>query len=341
MVEAAGPGEVSVAEEIADTSAKRPHVMLLGAGASKAALPNGDRNGVPVPLLRDVATDLQLANRFPPELRDLAAADFEAAYSRLVESGADVSTLDDEVRGYFAKLALPEETNLYDLLHLCLREKDAIFTFNWDPFLLQSRIRLARLGVRHFPRLFFLHGNVLVGFCSDDRISGVIGDTCRSCGKAFVPSKLLFPVEKKNYNDDPFIAREWEAVRAYLRAAFMLTVFGYSAPTTDVEAAGLLSEGWGTAAERNMEQMEIINRPGADREKLHEKWEPFIHTHHFEIHDSFFESWMANHPRRTGEAYINQYWRAQFIEDNSVPQGIRDLRSLVSWFESLLAVEST
>jgi hypothetical protein len=76
----AGPGAVSVAEEIADTSAGRPHVLLLGAGASRAALPNGDRNGVPVPLLRDVAADLGLAKHFPDELRELALSDFEAAY---------------------------------------------------------------------------------------------------------------------------------------------------------------------------------------------------------------------------------------------------------------------
>jgi hypothetical protein len=339
-VDTAGPGEVSVAAEIADTSAKRPHVVLLGAGASKAALPNGDRNGVPVPLLRDVATSLELATRFPPELRDLATSDFEAAYSRLVASGADVSTLDDDIRRYFARLELPSQANLYDLLHLCLREKDAIFTFNWDPFLLQSRIRLAQVGVRGFPRLFFLHGNVLAGFCADDGISGVVGDSCRACGEPFLPSRLLFPVEQKDYDDDPFIAREWEAVRAYLGFAFILTVFGYSAPTTDVEAIDLLKEGWGTPGERNMEQMEIVNRRGADHDELHETWEPFIHSHHFEIHDSFFESSMANHPRRTGEAYFNQYWRAQFIENNPVPQDVTDLAELVEWFEPLLAVES-
>lgn len=335
----AGPGEVSVAEEIADTSAKRPHVLLLGAGASKAALPNGDRNGVPVPLLRDVAADLGLAQHFPDELRELAFSDFEAAYSRLVESGGDVSALDGAVRRYFAELELPDDANLYDLLHLCLREKDAIFSFNWDPFLLQSRIRLARLGVSKFPSLFFLHGNVLAGFCVDDATSGLVGDTCRSCKKPFVPSKLLFPVEQKSYNDDAFIAREWKAMRAYLKAAFMFTIFGYSAPTTDVEAVDLLKLGWGTPAERNMEQMEIVNRPGADHDELEEKWQPFIHTHHFEIHDSFFESWMANHPRRTGEAYFNQYWRAQFIDNNPVPRSTTDLSELVEWFKPLFEVE--
>ena len=328
-----------MAEETADTSATRPHVLLLGAGASRAALPNGDKNGVAVPLLREVAADLALAQLFPDDLRELADEDFEAAYSRLAVSGADVTDLDAKVRDYFSRLELPDEANLYDLLHLCLREKDAIFTFNWDPFLLQSRVRLARLNVGKFPRPFFLHGNVLAGYCLDDAVSGLVGDRCRTCGKPFAPSKLLFPVEQKNYNDDPFIAREWEALRAYLDAAFMFTIFGYSAPTTDVEAVDLLKGGWGTPAERNMEQMEILNRPGANHQELADKWEPFIHSHHFEIHDLFFDSWMANHPRRTGEAYFNQYWRAQFIENNPLPRDMTDVCELVEWFKPLLVVE--
>ena len=40
--------EVSVTQEVAATFMQRPHVVLVGAGASKAALPAGDANGVPV-----------------------------------------------------------------------------------------------------------------------------------------------------------------------------------------------------------------------------------------------------------------------------------------------------
>jgi hypothetical protein len=88
-----------------------------------------------------------------------------------------------------------------------------------------------------------------------------------------------------------------------------------------------------------MEQMEIVNRPGSDHEELEEKWQPFIHSHHFEIHDSFFESWMSNHPRRSGEPYFNQYWRAQFIDNNAVPPNITDLCNLIAWFDPLMGVE--
>src|SRR5262249_40049626 len=157
-----------------------------GAGASKAALPNGDRNGVPVPLLRDVAADLGLSALFPDELKALSNDDFEKAYSQLADlNPAAAAAIESAVHQYFARLELPDAPNLYDVLNLSLREKDAIFTFNWDPFLMQSRKRLANLGVSRMPKLFFLHGNVTVGFCHRDQTSGVVGRSCSQCGDPF------------------------------------------------------------------------------------------------------------------------------------------------------------
>ena len=84
--------DVSVDEEIATVSVGKPHVVLLGAGASKAALPNGDRNGVKVPLLRELADDLDLVSLFPDPLQELDRSNFEAAYSHFSseEPGAEV-----------------------------------------------------------------------------------------------------------------------------------------------------------------------------------------------------------------------------------------------------------
>lgn len=338
----AGKWETSVEKEIGDVSVGRPHVLLLGAGASKAALPDGDKNGRSVPVLRDVAEDLDLFDYFPEELRDLARSDFEAAYSRLADMhdcAEDIQTINDQVGAYFAELELPDEPNLYDVLNLTLREKDAIFTFNWDPFLVQSRIRLARLGVRDMPKLFFLHGNVRIGYCVNDTNSGLLGRPCSMCGEPFEPSTLLFPVERKNYQDGHLSQREWEVMHEYLGNCFMFTVFGYSAPDTDVEAVELMTEAWGQVEQRRLEQTEVINRPGADHKALRETWDPFIHTHHYEIHESFYDSWIANHPRRTGEAYRNQFLDAKFIHNNAVPRDFDDLESLVAWFRALFDAE--
>jgi hypothetical protein len=339
-------GDITIEDEVANLQMGRPHVLLLGAGASKAALPNGDKNGRPVPVMHDVADQLGLSTFFPEDLRALAGSDFEAAYSELFErEDPIVGELNDRIVDYFGWLRLPDATNLYDYLLLCMREKDAIFTFNWDPFLVHARLRLTKLGVMRLPKLFFLHGNVAIGYCAQDEVSGItnrpgiIGQSCSRCGQPFAPSKLLFPVASKDYQDNPFTIREWKAARFYLQNCFMFTVFGYSAPKTDVEAVGLLKEAWGDVEERQLEQTEIICRPGADHEVLRATWAPFIHTHHYDIFDSFFDSWLANHPRRTGEAYWSQYLEAQFITDNPVPQGVADLAELVEWFRPLLAVE--
>jgi hypothetical protein len=333
--------EVTVEQEIGSVRMERPHLVLLGAGASKAALPDGDKYGTPVPLLKEVANDLELSQAFPDRLRQTAEVNFEEAYSLLIdEEDANVEIIDRKITDYFSSLELPDTPTLYDVLMLSLRHKDAIFTFNWDPFLLQSRIRLSRLGLGpKLPRLFFLHGNVLLGFCARDKTRGIVGARCHVCGNVLTPSPLLYPLEKKNYQDGGLIEGEWKAIQDELREAFMFTVFGYSAPKTDVEAVGLLKGAWGDPMQRVMEQTEIITRPGFDEDCLRKTWEPFIHTHHYEIHDSFYCSWIGNHPRRSGEAYLSQYVDAKYISNNPVPSHFPDMETLAEWFEPLLEFE--
>ena len=111
---------VTVEEEIANPFHGKLHVLLLGAGASKAALPNGDKQGRPVPLLRDLAEELNLIELFPESLKELAIQDFEAAYSKLYELGSSdkLNQIDVLVREYFTQLELPDEPNLYDVINL-------------------------------------------------------------------------------------------------------------------------------------------------------------------------------------------------------------------------------
>jgi hypothetical protein len=332
---------VSREQEIARPRSGPPHFVLLGAGASKAALPNGDRNGRDLPLLRDVATDLGLAALFPKDLRKRAVTDFEAAYSSLHERDRRrVEPIEDAIADYFRDLRLPDEANLYDAILLSLRSKDAIFTFNWDPLLFISRFRLNELGLNdHLPSIFYLHGNVAAAYCERDGVWGYPNGRCSRCGAPFTPTRLLFPVEKKDYNTDPGIRDAWKSAQQVLKVTFQLTVFGYSAPVTDVEAFGLLRQGWGEAAEREMEQTEIIHRPGADEDDLVERWRPFIHTHHYELHDFFYDSWLGNHPRRSFEAHWNQYYAAKFVDNNPIPRHITDLAELVDWFRPLIDAE--
>lgn len=333
---------MTVEDEVNCDLRARSHFVLLGAGASRAAFPRGDKHGRAIPLLREVADELDLASDFPDDLKPLARDDFEAAYSELSDRGEDTTTVDDKVRDFFASLEIPNEPNIYDALQLSLRRKDCIFTFNWDPLIVQSRQRLLHHGVSddRLPRLHFLHGNTVVGSCDRHARMGLIGHRCTVCGESYQPSRLLYPVKQKNYQDGSFIEAEWATAREALEASSIFTVFGYSAPVTDVEAIDLLKEAWGDVdADRSMDQMEIINRPGADHDALRSTWNQFIHTHHYDILERFEDSWIAQHPRRSMEAFVHQYIEAQFIESNPVPTDLPTVGDLVGWFGALFAAE--
>ena len=59
-------------EEIAQLRMRRPHVVILGAGASLASCPNGDKNGKRLPLMYNFVEVLNLT-----ELLSGAGIDFE------------------------------------------------------------------------------------------------------------------------------------------------------------------------------------------------------------------------------------------------------------------------
>lgn len=65
----------------------------------------------------------------------------------------------------------------------------------------------------------------------------------------------------------------------------MFTIFGYSAPKTDISAIELLKEAWGTAEKRNLEEIEIIDI--RSEEDLRQTWDEFIHSHHYTTHSNF------------------------------------------------------
>lgn len=116
----------------------------------------------------------------------------------------------------------------------------------------------------------------------------------------------------------------------------MFTIFGYSGPKTDQEAIEAMREAWGSTSDRYMEQTAFITRQS--EEEISAAWEDFIHTHHYEVQFDFYESWIAKHPRRSGEAYLAQYVDAQFICDNPIPRGL-GFTDLWAWFDQLRPAE--
>lgn len=329
--------ENTIEQEINQIEMQKPHVVILGAGASFASFPNGDRHGFKLPLMNNLVDIVGLTDLLSKLRLNLDINNFENIYDQLYQNNdyrLVREELEKKVYNYFSSLQIIDDPTIYDHLLLSLRKKDVVATFNWDPFLIQSFCRNSKRF--KLPRLLFLHGNVRVGCCETDKVVGIIGNCCRKCGNVFLPTKLLYPISEKNYHLNGFISSQWEELNWYLQNAFMITIFGYGAPQSDISAINLMKSAWGDINQREMEQTEIIDIKSED--DLYNTWKPFIHTHHYKTHSSFYDSWISNHPRRTGEAYINQYYHAQFIDNNPIPKEL-PFPELWDWYDRLKQVE--
>lgn len=329
---------VSREQEVSNVSFGGPHVFLLGAGASRAAFPMGDVNGQRLPLMADFEDIVPIRGLLELAGLDGRKQNFETTYSALASDSSKTELrrrLEEVVETYFDSLELPPQPTLYDYLIFCLRGKDVIATFNWDPFLMQAA-RRSGLKPNQIPRMVFLHGNVATGYCSICNTLGPARGICGHCGMPFEASPLLFPVGDKDYVSSPSIQHAWAGLELAMKRTFWLTIFGYSAPVSDSGAIARFKSVWGPSSRRILSQVEVIDlRAEAD---LLGSWKPFIHSHHYRFHNDFFSSWAPRHPRRSGEAYEAQYLNAQLIEDNRVPM-FNTMEEMRAWFGPLLSVE--
>ena len=217
----------------------RPHVVILGAGATKAAIGND------MPLMEDLpkilGTDWKelLQEAQPPQ------GNFEDTFSWIRKNGnfeLQLSKIERLIENYFQVLKLPDHPTIYDYLVLGLRRKDVIATFNWDPFLMQAYRRNS--NVAELPDIRFLHGSVAFATCTEHDVLGTPLEKCPECNCTLGRGRLIFPDEDKNYAKDSIISRDWIAVTEKLQKAFHLTIFGYSGPATDWNARKLLLDAW-------------------------------------------------------------------------------------------------
>ena len=333
-------------EEIEKVHAGGIHVVILGAGASLASSNrNSEKNGKELPLMNNIVDVIGLNDilELLPEYLQKLRNEFEKLYSALCELKEfedQRKEIETRVYNYFNDLKLPDEPTIYDYLILSLRhKKDVIATFNWDPFLYQAYLRNGKFTKS--PGILFLHGTVALGFNIKDGSSGPAGWYSKKDNGYFEPTKLLYPVSKKDYNSDEFIKGQWESLAYELKNAKRVTIFGYSAPESDVEAIKLLKNAWGTSDERNMEQFELIDI--REETEVKKSWNGFIHSHHYDYCHSFFESSIAFHPRRSVESYW--HWALPmtvseaFQEGNPVPQDFKTLNDLWNWYKPLIEAE--
>ncbi|MDZ4410499.1 hypothetical protein ORL62_21605 [Bacillus cereus] len=301
-------------EEYETFMKQRPHVVLLGAGASVAAIPNGDKNGKKTSVMKGFLEKLGMQDTINDLSLKTNSDNLEDIYSELAASEEYKEVckeLEKRIYDYFASFEIPDEPTVYDYLILSLTKKDLIATFNWDPLLLQAYKRVGKI-TNNLPHLAFLHGNVMVGVCEKDNLIGLVDSKCPKCKNKFTPMPLLYPVSEKNYEENKLIAAHWKLIRQYLKKAYMFTIFGYSAPSSDKSAIDLLKLGWGKNEERNMEEIEIIDIQ--EEEILKATWNEFVHTHHCSVNNSIYASSLGKYPRRSCEATFDRLMNCEWLD---------------------------
>jgi len=309
----------------------RPHVVILGAGATKAAIGND------MPLMEDLPEilgtdwDELLQEAQPPE------GNFEATFSWIRKNGnfePQLSNIEQLIEKYFQVLKLPDQPTIYDYLVLGLRRKDVIATFNWDPFLMQAHRR--NRNVAELPDIRFLHGSVAFATCTEHDVLGIPFEKCPECNCKLGRGRLFFPDGDKDYTKDSIISRDWIAVTEKLREAFHLTIFGYSGPATDWKARKLLLDAWKQTPARDFSHAEIVDLK--DKEILENTWIEFFPLSHSIIKQNFRNCSVARFPRRTAEWKHSVSINGKIVESTG-PFLTKSLIELQEWFRELAALE--
>lgn len=294
---------------------QKPHVVLLGAGASRAAFPNGDAIKKHLPLMSDLIETLQLTTLLNNRGID-STQDFETIYANITDENLR-NILENKINNYFSTLSLPQNVTDYDRLLLSLREKDAVFTFNWDPFLFDAWVR--NFHVAKLPKIFFLHGNVRIASCIKHKKWGKKHTACPVCNEMFSEVPLLYPIHSKDYskNAHEYIKEAWKNAKYFFSNAFTITIFGYGAPSSDVDAVELLRFAWFEGGLRNFEHIEIIDV--ADNNILYERWHSFAPTSHYHIKTCLSESRLLQWPRRSCESLFYPMTQGDVCESFPIP----------------------
>ena len=274
-----------------------PHVVIVGAGASAAAC-KVDKYGKQVPLLKNIYTVLGLTDDLKKYgFSEEQMADFEILFSDI--SGKNEykdlqAKLENIISDFFCELTIPDEPTYYDYLVLSLTHKDAIISFNWDPFLIQAYRRNTCVG--NLPELIFPHGNAGVGLCYDCKVKGYANCLCPRCFKKLEKMPLLYPIGKKDYYSKPIIRNEWRRARDVLSRAAGITVYGYGAPVTDVEAVELMKTANKISHMKDIAPFTIINLPKNETEQR-KKWAEFYDVKMVYYCNRFEDTMLWKNPR--------------------------------------------
>ena len=328
--------------DIVELMLRRPHLFILGAGATKATIPNGDKFGRQSPVMENFLREIGIDSLLNGVKLKNKSNNIEAIYSELatIPEYADVVTkIEEGIVSHYRQMQIPDSPTLYDYLILSLRKKDCIATFNWDPLLIQAYNRVNKI-THDLPKMLFLHGSVAVGICEDCRhYEPYRNKYCSLCGKPLVSPRLLYPVENKDYSQNIYIQDAWNTLQFYLETACIVTIWGYSAPKSDKEAKMMMLKAF-SSDYRPLDQIEVIDI--ADEDKIYETWQPFAKdtNNHLNIHKSLMDTYIGEFPRRSVEGYVKRNIEGWWNSSTLMMKECDTFDELAELVEPLLVNES-
>lgn len=291
-----------------------PHVVILGAGATIAALSQGDKNGKRQYSMNQLA-QITSIKRVLEEygINADTIENFESFFSSLHSENSNsplIAKIEKEIYAYYENMYLPDEPTIYDYLVLSLTDKDLIATFNWDPFIDQAVARNSSVG--RMPKIVHLHG------CVNSK-----------------SRKLLYPTMEKDYSGIPDIKEDWDIFDDYLKRAICITIFGYSAPLSDIEARKRIKE----KIEKN-DSNQLIDTQIIDiktHEELEKTWFNIVNQRFFSSVDCFENSALSLFVRNTCEQYVNATMQQNPQYPNPYPD--KKFQTLIELQEFVKAVK--
>lgn len=95
----------------------RPHLFILGAGATKATIPNGDKYGRQSPVMENFMQEIGIDGLLDGVKLKTKSNNIEAIYSELAskpEYTDVVRKIEDGIVNHYRKMQIPDKPTLYD-----------------------------------------------------------------------------------------------------------------------------------------------------------------------------------------------------------------------------------
>ncbi|MFQ5443890.1 MAG: hypothetical protein ACE5EK_04650 [Nitrospinales bacterium] len=132
-----------------------------------------------------------------------------------------------------------------------------------------------------------------------------------------------------------FINNEWQELQTHLKEAYLVTVWGYSAPITDVEAKQLMLDVWKKNTTKVFSAFHIIDIK--DEEEVKANWQDFT-AWSFSVGKSIWDEQLFHFPRRSCDAFAMATLQQSPWSENPYPK-FTTLGDLQKWIKPLIGEE--